>query len=662
MGAGAPLRGARRLHVGLVAVGLVFALLGLAAAPAAATAAPRTAGDGTFPLTVTLAGLGAGNVTSAPDGIDCGSVCTANFDADAVVVLSATSPTGSQFAGWSGACTGTDPCTVTMTDAVAVTATFDDTTGPTVAITIDDGAPTTGDPQLHLAVGATDNVPGDLVMRTGAGLSGTTITLGSAAPYAPTVDVALAAGAPSGSYTVIVEVADASGNASRASAAIVYLIADPITARLVPTYRLGAVLDWTDSKLTVTETLTVKNGSDQPVTSLNLSVLAHAYGELALQGAVTVGGHALTSTWRNSAELRVALPAALKPGDSTTLVIKFVATARTDVSDSLRARFSKIVDSHGVVMLQVSSWYPLLSNDHGLRNPGDSQFSVAAPVTMTLDFPSKISVAGVAKPLRIAMPGTVSSRASTVPGHTVMTARLDAARELAFAASPRFLVATSTTTHLSSLGHPVAVLTFHLSGEPGATAAATARATLDKLIAAYGPYPYDRFVVARSSRSVSGNEYSGIVFLGSSRLGSTYAISHEVSHQWFYGLVGNDQLQAPWLDEGFAEYVGRVAAGIAMPAVCSTRPVDTTVYAFADKPADNACNGYNQTVYFKTCALLGGIRARLGATAFSAAMREIVATFRGKVVTEADVVTIFEAHAPNAQALDTYLYTGFLTH
>lgn len=661
MGDGAPPRGARRLSRALVALGLVLMLLA-AAAPAAAGAPAGNAADATFTLTVTLAGLGAGSVTSTPDGIDCGTVCAADFDADATVALSATPATGSHFAGWSGACTGTDPCTVTMTDAVAVTATFVDATGPTIHLTIDGGASTTGDRQLHLAVAATDNVPGDLMMRTGAGLTGTTIALGSAAPYAPTADVALAAGSPSGSYTVVVEVADASGNATRASAAIIYLIPDPVTAKLVPAYRLSAVLDYSAAKLTVTETLTVKNGSDRPVSSLNLSVLAHAYGELVISSAVTVGGHAVTSTWRNSAELQVPLPTALDPGQSTTLVIKFVATAKTDVGDSLRARFSKVVDSHGVVMLQVSSWYPLLSNDHGLRNPGDSQFSVAAPVTMTLDFPTRISVAGVAKPLRIAAPGVVSSKASTVAGRTIMTVKLDAGRELGFAASPRFLVATSTTTHLSSLGHPVAVLTFYLSGEPGPTTAAIARATLDKLTASYGPYPYDRFVVARSSRSVSGNEYSGIVFLGHSRLGSTYSISHEVSHQWFYALVGNDQLQAPWLDEGFAEYVGRVAGGIAMPSVCSSRPVDTSVYAFPDKPADNTCNGYNQTVYFKTCSLLTGIRARLGATAFSAAMRAIVATFRGKVVTEANVVAIFEAHASNAQALDTYLYAGYLTH
>jgi aminopeptidase N len=30
--------------------------------------------------------------------------------------------------------------------------------------------------------------------------------------------------------------------------------------------------------------------------------------------------------------------------------------------------------------------------------------------------------------------------------------------------------------------------------------------------------------------------------------------AHEIGHQWFYGLVGNDQGRDPWLDEGLATW------------------------------------------------------------------------------------------------------------
>jgi Divergent InlB B-repeat domain len=75
-------------------------------------------------LTVTSAGTGDGVVSSTPAGIDCGSDCAADFDFGTVVTLSAAPAPGSTFAGWSGACTGTADCMVTVESAVDVTATF----------------------------------------------------------------------------------------------------------------------------------------------------------------------------------------------------------------------------------------------------------------------------------------------------------------------------------------------------------------------------------------------------------------------------------------------------------------------------------------------------------------------------------------------------------
>jgi hypothetical protein len=77
-----------------------------------------------FALTVTRAGNGAGNVVSTPAGIACGGDCTETYNYNTMVVLTATASTGSTFTGWSGACTGTTPCMVTMTAARSVTATF----------------------------------------------------------------------------------------------------------------------------------------------------------------------------------------------------------------------------------------------------------------------------------------------------------------------------------------------------------------------------------------------------------------------------------------------------------------------------------------------------------------------------------------------------------
>ena len=84
----------------------------------------------TFLLNVTLAGNG--TVTSSPAGISCPSInCSANFASGTTVTLTATAAAGATFAGWSSAaCSGTGTCSINMTAAQSVTATFNLVTFP----------------------------------------------------------------------------------------------------------------------------------------------------------------------------------------------------------------------------------------------------------------------------------------------------------------------------------------------------------------------------------------------------------------------------------------------------------------------------------------------------------------------------------------------------
>src|SRR3972149_4782175 len=78
-----------------------------------------------FSLTVVRAGMGSGTVSSTPAGISCGMDCSEPYPNGTAVTLTATPAAGSIFGGWSGGgCTGTGSCTVTMTVARTVTATF----------------------------------------------------------------------------------------------------------------------------------------------------------------------------------------------------------------------------------------------------------------------------------------------------------------------------------------------------------------------------------------------------------------------------------------------------------------------------------------------------------------------------------------------------------
>jgi len=78
-----------------------------------------------FPLNVLLIGSGSGSVASSPLGISCGSVCAGEFDTGQVVTLTAGADQGSEFAGWSGACSGTGACQVPIDEARSVGAEFE---------------------------------------------------------------------------------------------------------------------------------------------------------------------------------------------------------------------------------------------------------------------------------------------------------------------------------------------------------------------------------------------------------------------------------------------------------------------------------------------------------------------------------------------------------
>jgi Divergent InlB B-repeat domain len=89
--------------------------------------------DFTPGLTVTLSGDASGTVTSSPAGINCGNDCTESYASGTGVTLTAAPAQGASFAGWSGACTGSNTtCTLTINGARSVTATF--TTKPVLTV------------------------------------------------------------------------------------------------------------------------------------------------------------------------------------------------------------------------------------------------------------------------------------------------------------------------------------------------------------------------------------------------------------------------------------------------------------------------------------------------------------------------------------------------
>ncbi len=90
----------------------------------------------TYDLSVARTGAGSGQVSSSPAGISCGATCTASFDANTSVTLTAAASAGSVFVGWNGACSGSaSTCTVLMSQTQAVSAVFEPQTLVSLTVT-----------------------------------------------------------------------------------------------------------------------------------------------------------------------------------------------------------------------------------------------------------------------------------------------------------------------------------------------------------------------------------------------------------------------------------------------------------------------------------------------------------------------------------------------
>lgn len=117
---------AQRLRVLLPCLGC------LALATSCGSGSGTTSHTASYQLTVTA--TGAGTVTSTPAGINCPTTCSATFPQGTQVTLTAAPGSSSAFAGWSGACSGTGNCSITIAAATAVAATFNPSYQLTVSV------------------------------------------------------------------------------------------------------------------------------------------------------------------------------------------------------------------------------------------------------------------------------------------------------------------------------------------------------------------------------------------------------------------------------------------------------------------------------------------------------------------------------------------------
>ncbi|GAB1640309.1 M1 family metallopeptidase [Krasilnikovia sp. MM14-A1259] len=273
-------------------------------------------------------------------------------------------------------------------------------------------------------------------------------------------------------------------------------------------------------------------------------------------------------------------------------------------------------------------------------NNGESFYALASDYDVTLDHPNGLLVPAT---------GT-STDTPGASGRTVTRAVGSQVREFAWASG-----AFKKTSGTTAAGVKVNVYSVSSISTRSATSMLnTATAALDAHAARFGAYPYgEADVVLDNGFWFGGMEYPGFVL----DLVSSTALAHELAHQWFYGIVGDDEYASPWLDEGFTDYAtdlyfNKSGTGCGITWQSAAEKL-TNSMAYWDAHS----NRYSTVVYGYGKCTLHDLRRLIGTTAMDNLLRSYAASHWYGISTVAD----FKA-AAQAAAGSTDLTSFWATH
>lgn len=181
----------------------------------------------------------------------------------------------------------------------------------------------------------------------------------------------------------------------------------------------------------------------------------------------------------------------------------------------------------------------------------------------------------------------------------------------------------------------------------------------------FGTYPYPEFkVVFVPMKGFHGMEYSGMIFLSQDFLESgwpndrgEFVLAHEIAHQWWYGLVGNDQVREPWLDEGLANWC---AYKYLQDVEKKTPPAEVMkegVNLGRELRDMYSRQDYYLTAYYGGEAFWFGLEGELSKGELNNVLHRYLAEYRFKIASSKDLLGIIKQEAH--KDMENYFYRWF---
>ena len=420
-----------------------------------------------------------------------------------------------------------------------------------------------------------------------------------------------------------------------------------------PVYQMAIEIDESLAVIRGRQTLFYTNLEDVPLNALYFHRHANTLGGLITVEELTQDGTPVQAEDADNHLLRVPLQSPLAPGAATTIAMNFTTIVPADIGRN-----------YGVLayyedILALAHFYPMLAvydaTGWDTAEPdvqGDLTYSDAAFFLVEVTAPAAVTLVGS---------GSIVAEGNSGDTQTV-TYAVGPARDFYLAAGD--FEATSTTVGETTIN---SYAPSDLA-DGAALALEVAAAAIKSLNERLGPYPYTELDIVTTPTSALGIEYPGLI-VGTlnmydvaltSQSGLSYAdilestTAHEVNHQWFYNLVGNDQLDEPWLDESLTSYstyryyadrYGQDAAdGYFDTFEGRWARVDGREIPVGMPVADYDEAEYGAIVYGRGAVFLRVLEETIGRETFDAFLRDYVQQFRWRVADTAAFRALAEQH------------------
>jgi hypothetical protein len=326
----------------------------------------------------------------------------------------------------------------------------------------------------------------------------------------------------------------------------------------INTYKIEALYDETAKTLSSTVTFNYYNDTENSISELKFNLWGNAYREGAIYSPVSdaytekayykgesFGGMNVEkvencASWGVAGEdeniLIVNLLTPIYPQNNEEIVISYTLTLadvnhRTGVTENT---------------INLGNFYPVLcayTSSGFAENPyiscGDPFVSDVANYEVTLNYPAHMLAATSGKMLA----------EKTVGEKKTCTYALTNARDFAIVLSDNFKTLTQ------DVGDTQITYYYYTDNNPQTTLTVAAE-SVEYFCEQFGQYTYPTLSVVQTGFCLGGMEYPALTMISDNldEASALYTVVHENAHQWWYALVGSNQVNYSWQDEGLAEY------------------------------------------------------------------------------------------------------------